>query len=161
MRALSRTGKHPSQGNAPSLRIGMLARLLLLLGLLVGLFAMHGLGVDHDMAMTGAHSATSAASAADALGPSGRQSGTALADAPLARYVTPADAPGSDQMSDMAQACVAILAGAALLALLLLSPLRALLFRWLAISQPDGQSRSRALPPLRPPDLSVLCVLRT
>jgi len=153
----NRPDARPGRVDLRSRRSGPLVRLLLVLGLLAGLVAMHGLGADHDMAMTGAHSAASGG------GPGGMAEH--LPDiahtAPLAGLAVPADAPAQDHLSDMAQACVAVLAGAVALLLLLLGPLRALLSRRLPIRQPRLRARGRALLLRRPPDLSVLCVLRT
>jgi len=133
----------------------------MLLGVLAGLFAMHGLSAHHDMAMVGAHGPDSAAVAEPMSGHQSAASDTSLAQRGAAVTPVSTEAPAPDPMSDMAQACVAILTGAAALALLLLSPLRPLLARWLTLGQPVLRSRSRRLSPPRPPDLSVLCVLRT
>ena len=109
-----------------------------LLVLLAGLIAMHGLGTHHDTAAHGGAAVTADAHAV-----------------PMTEH--PADdAPGSD----LAELCLVVLTGVAALSLLR-APLRALMTRTSSTGHPLCRSRRRTRPPPRPPDLSVLCVLRT
>ena len=71
------------------------------------------------------------------------------------------DEPSDGHPADVAQACVAVLAGAALLALLLPGAHRALALARPAVHRSVLRDRIPPLPALRPPDFSVLCVLRT
>jgi len=100
-------------------------RLVLTLGLLAGLIAMHGFGAGHHL-----------------------DAGTSTS-------------PAADSMSDMADLSVAVLTGAVALALLLVRPLRALPAHRVSAARSAGRVPGRALRLRRPPDLSVLCVLRT
>ena len=134
----------------PSRRVRLSTRLLLVLGVLVGLFAMHGLSADHDLTMTGAHG-----TAGGVMEMTGQQPAVA------AEHTTPAPAPASDPVSDMAQACLAVLTGVAAVALLLVGALRLLPSHRRDVRPPLWRAHSRARPPARPPDLNVLCVLRT
>ena len=132
----------------------MPARVLLVLGLLVGLFGMHGLGADHHTAAPSPHATVSASSAVTA----------AHHPAPTPdQHVVPPSDPGSSEghLMDVASACVAVLAGAALLALLLPGAVRILHPVRPSIDRSGARGRVPPLPALRPPDLSVLCVLRT
>ena len=151
MSDLSRSGADSADVDARTAPGGRLARLLLLLAVLAGLFATHGLSADHDVAMTGSHATVSQAG----------DEGTAAHAAVATDTGSPANAPVPHHGSDPAELCVAVLTGAAALALLLLRPLRAPLAHRLPDPRPVRRARSRTLPLLRPPDLSVLCVLRT
>jgi hypothetical protein len=111
----------------------------LVLGLLAGLIAMHGLGSHHD---TAAHGGAEDIAEADAVPMTGHPAD----DAPV---------------SDVAELCLAVLTGVAVLSLLLRAPLRALPTRAKPAGRPLRQSPRHTRPPPRPPDLSVLCVLRT
>ena len=134
--------RHPLQAGAP----GLLPRLVLVIGVLAGLFTMHGLSAGHGLTAVGAPT-TLAPVASGGMAHGTTEHGPAT--------------PASHSMTDMAQACVAVLTGAAALLLLLPGPLRALLSRRLPTRQPVLRARGRGLPTARPPDLSVLCVLRT
>lgn len=146
------TAARSAAAGAPRRGVVLPVRLVLVLGVLAGLFAMHGLGSDHEMAM-----AASQGTAADVVsaGSAGHPRGVAGAPA-VTRLTAPAPAP--EAMSGMAQACVAVLSGAAVLALVLLGPLPR---HRPTTDQPVRHPTSRVLPTLRPPDLSVLCILRT
>ena len=119
-----------------------------MLGLLLGLLAMHGLSSSHDQAPVHPSAALPAAASADAPDDD-------------TGYGAPEHQPASHSMADMAELCLAVLTGAAALALLLLAPLRALPAQRVAVLPTPHGAADRTSAPRRPPDLSVLCVLRT
>ncbi|WP_130439563.1 DUF6153 family protein [Kribbella rubisoli] len=120
------------------------ARLLRLLGVLTvvaGVFAMHGLTSDHDAAMAAPQPAMVAGMVMDHAQPG-------------PPHVAPAD-----ELHEMGGACVAVLTGLVLLLALLLG-LRSLLV-WRAVSVPSAAGRlvlSERSPP--PVSASMLGVLR-
>ncbi|HWD79450.1 MAG TPA: hypothetical protein VG497_11220 [Kribbella sp.] len=146
------------------------ARLLRILGVLTvvaGVFAMHGLTSDHDTAMAAAPSAPSPTAAH--IAPAAAHIAPAAAHvAPVTAHLAPAKvqvAPGAvrvdpaDEMAGMAGACVAVLTGLVLLLALLLG-LRSLLV-WRAVEVPV-YVLDRGLAERSPPGpvLSSLGVLR-
>jgi hypothetical protein len=140
---------HPAHLRATR-RLGPGTRLLLVLGLLAGLVAMHGLASGHDVPLTTDHVVV--ADEAALLGhPPGHLAGSTH-DSP--------DAPSPHSGADMAQACLAVLTAVGL-ALLLLGPRPVAVSRRRALIRPVRPTARGSLPDPRPPDLSVLCVLRT
>ncbi len=134
--------------------VGLIARLLLVFGVLTGLFAMHGLSTGHGS--PGGHAATPV----EAMATTMTTTMTMTDDHPVA----PATGHPADDAprSDLAELCLAVLTGVAVLVLLLLRPLRALPATAFHDRPAPRPRRVRSgWPPLRPPDLSVLCVLRT
>jgi Family of unknown function (DUF6153) len=148
------------------------ARLLRILGVLTvvaGVFAMHGLTSDHDAAMAAPTATTPSAPAAAHLGSTAaRIASTAAHVAPVAVHIAPVKvqvARGavrvdpSDEMAGMAGACVAVLTGLVLLLALMLG-LRSLLV-WRAVEVPVyvlDRGLGERSPPA--PVLSSLGVLR-
>ena len=154
----SMPGSRPAPGPAR-----LPARVLIVLGLLVGLLGMHGLGADHDVAGP-AHATVLAASPGTAADRTAADHMAAdhAAPTPDGHVLPPTDDGSPDgHLTDTAEACLAVLAGAALLALLLPGAARVPQpARW-ELDRSGARGRIPPLPALRPPDLSVLCVLRT
>lgn len=134
------------------------ARLVVLVGALFGLFAMHGLG-DHGAAPHEMHAAAMAPAIAAADAPHGGHSSHAEASdqSPAADSVMAPDSPSPGMW--MAGLCLAVLVGA-LIGFLLARPKRVVVFQW---------SNAVAFVPARrsgrrdrdPPCLFELSVLRT
>ncbi|HEY0473497.1 MAG TPA: DUF6153 family protein [Kribbella sp.] len=125
-----------------------LTRVLAVLGVLAGVFAMHGLTGNHDVTMVGPHLSASTTEANHATDhPAAAQSAVISVD---------------EHQHAMTGACVAILT--ALVLLLALSLGLRSLSAWRAV-QPTAPADRSALtgrsPPWLVPSLSKLCVLRT
>jgi hypothetical protein len=149
-------------------------RVLAVLGVLAGVFAMHGLTGNHDAAMADPHmgAASSATGPAadhrmgpvDATGPSSPAGpmggpGDEAAMSPAATKV--AFIPAGDEHL-MAGACVAVLTGLVLLLTLLLGLRSLLAWRPVQLSAPAVRPvLTERSPPWLVPSLSKLCVLRT
>ena len=150
-------------------------RALAILGVLAGVFAMHGLTGNHDAAMASPHMRAASSAAGPAAdhrmgpvdetgssspaGPTGVLGDEAAATSRGARHV--ALIPAGDEHV-MAGACVAVLTGLVLLLTLLLG-LRSLL-AWRPVQLPAPAVRpmlTERSPPWLVPSLSKLCVLRT
>jgi hypothetical protein len=149
-------------------------RALAILGVLAGVFAMHGLTGNHDAAMASPHM-RAASSAADPaanhhMGPvdeTGSSSpagpmgglGDEAATSPAATKVAFIQA-GDEHV--MAGACVAVLTGLVLLLTLLLGLRSLLAWRPVQLTAPPVRPvLTERSPPWLVPSLSKLCVLRT
>ena len=125
-----------------------LTRVLAVLGVLAGVFAMHGLTGDHDVTMVDPHLSASSTEATRASEhPAAAQSAVITID---------------EHQHAMAGACLAILTALVLLLALSLG-LRSLL-AWRAVQRTAPADRSALTgrsPPWLVPSLSKLCVLRT
>jgi hypothetical protein len=149
-------------------------RVLAVLGVLAGVFAMHGLTGNHDAAMAGPHMRAASSAAGPAAGhrmgpvdetgsssPAGPMGGLGDEAAMPSAATKVAFIPASDEHV-MAGACVAVLTGLVLLLTLLLG-LRSLL-AWRPVQLPAPAVRpmlTERSPPWLVPSLSKLCVLRT
>jgi hypothetical protein len=128
----------------------LLARTLIVVGLLAGLFAMHGLSTDHDAATSSAHQTAFTMNA--------NEPGHLL---DVGEHAAAADGLSMPPHADIGQACcVAVLTGAALLILFLVWPLQVVRVteHLRAAGRPWRTVQAHAPP--RPPDLAALCVLR-
>jgi len=148
-------------------RGALLLRLLGVLGVVVGVFAMHGLTAHHDAAMPTGHPATAmqaepatAMQTEDVAAPHVKHE-VALPIALVDAFDRVAIAPAGDQHG-MVSACVAMLTGL-LLFLALVLALRSLLAWRLVLLLPPVVRvvLSERSPPWLAPSLSKLCVLRT
>ncbi|HEY0692369.1 MAG TPA: DUF6153 family protein [Kribbella sp.] len=151
-----------------------LTRALAVLGVLAGVFAMHGLTGNHDAAMADPHlgSASSAAGPAadhrmgpvDEMGsssPVGPMGGLGEKAAVSSAATHVAFIPASDEHV-MAGACVAVLTGLVLLLTLLLGLRSLLAWRPVQLTAPAVHPMlTERSPPWLVPSLSKLCVLRT
>ncbi|WP_448613709.1 hypothetical protein [Modestobacter sp. URMC 112] len=157
------TREGPGHPSTSASRAGTPVRVLVVLALLVGLFGMHGLGADHSVAAPGAHGEVLAGPVSPAGHPAPARHAAPAADAQVAvlGHAAPSShhGPADGHPTDTAQTCVAVLAGAALLALLLPGVVRALPLARPALHRSALRTRVPPLPALRPSDLSVLCVL--
>ncbi len=145
-----------------------LTRLLAVLGVVAGVFAMHGLTGNHDAAMLGAHLGAPAGSgsalAADlpmrpshAAAAAERPRGTAVVSALPQVALVPVD----DEHA-MAGACMAVLTALILLLTLLLALRSLLAWHPVHLTLIPGRNALTGLsPPWLAPSLSKLCVSRT
>jgi hypothetical protein len=129
----------------------LLARTLIVVGLLAGLFAMHGLSTDHDAATSSAHQTAFTMTA--------NEPGHLL---DVGEHAAAADGLPMPPHAGIGQACcVAVLTGAALLALLLIRLLRTVRVFFEPLEAPRRVWRTvQAHAPPRLPDLAALCLLR-
>ncbi|TCO45696.1 hypothetical protein EV646_108319 [Kribbella antiqua] len=143
----------------------LLLRALGALGVVTGVFVMHGLTADHEVAMASMHGPAVAQSAAMPAEHSSDSTDTfmhqvvlpiALVDA-FDRVVI---APAGEQHG-MPSACLAVLTGLLLLLTLVLGLRSLLAWRAVLLVAPERVVLSERSPPWLPPSLSKLCVLRT
>lgn len=158
---MSTVGTTGRAGHAPA----TLLRGALTVGLLIGLFLMHGASPGHDLANLTGQPAAAAGMTGDMTVTPANDMASAAEDsavrAPAAMTAAgdtdpPAHSPG------MGAPCVAVLAGGGLL-VLVLQVLRARHAPRSPTGPPaaDPAPTRAPPPPPRPPDLAVLCVLRT
>ena len=128
----------------------LLVRTLIVIGLLAGLFAMHGLSADHDTALSSPHHT--------GMTMPRTESGHLLN---MGQHVAGEVGAQAAAHAGMGKGCcVAVLTGAALLALLLIRLLRTVrVFEPLQVPRRVWRTVQAHAPP-RPPDLAALCVLR-
>jgi len=142
-----------------SRRGALLLRLLGVLGVVTGVFAMHGLTAHHDAAMPTMHAAPQMQADHSAVAQAKHE--VALPIALVDAFDRVAIAPSAEQHG-MVSACVAVLTGLLLLRALVLA-LRSLL-AWrpvLLVAPAQRVVLSERSPPWLTPSLSKLCVLRT
>lgn len=142
----------------PPLRPGsVVARCILVAGLLAALFVMHGLTAEHHLPMP--PMATGAAVPGGTTPHTTHVTVDRPAPAPIWVHAS-SDSPGGH--TGMGAVCVAVLSAACLAGLALLKALRVLRSSRTPTGPPASAARpaaTRSLP--RPPDLAALCVLRT
>jgi hypothetical protein len=137
-----------------------LRRGVVVAGLLAGLLGMHGFGVEHGMPRPFGDAAVMAVTsdASDRGVALGHVVASVAASAHLAGIQGGHSAP--DPHVDMGQACLAVLAAVALV-LLLFGPARMRRAAEVLAALPRRWATYQGLAPPRPPDLHLLCVLRT
>lgn len=140
-------------------RAALLLRLLGVLGVVAGVFAMHGLTSHHDAAMASMPAATHA-TAAHEMGSAEPESKhqVALPIALVDAFDRVAIAPAGEQHG-MVDACMAVLTGLLLLLALVLGLRSLLTWRPVLLVAPAERVVQRE-PPWLVPSLSKLCVLR-
>jgi hypothetical protein len=146
-------------------RAALLLRLVGVLGVVAGVFAMHGLTSHHDAAMAelrlpaAAHAATAHASP-EVMGSAELESKhqVALPIALIDAFDRVAIAPAAEQHG-MVEACMAVLTGLLLLLALVLALRSLLAWRPVLVVAPAEQVVPSE-PPWLAPSLSRLCVLR-
>jgi hypothetical protein len=149
-------------------------RALAVLGVLAGVFAMHGLTGNHDAAMAGPHMGAASSAAgpaadhrigpADEMGSSspGRPMGDLGDKAAVSSAATHVAFIQAGDEHLMAGACIAVLTGLVLLLTLLLGLRSLLAWRPVQLTAPAVQPMlTERSPPWLVPSLSKLCMLRT
>jgi hypothetical protein len=133
-------------------------RLLVLLGLLAGLVAMHGMASGHDMSMPAGHLQAQVAASSEAA----VHVVTAEPAVSASQLRSEILGGGQSGRGGMGQCCLAVLTGAGLALLVLM---RARSARRTLVEPvntvPPAWSTYRVLAPPRPPNIYALCVLRT
>ena len=143
----------------PPRRGALLLRLLGVLGVVAGVFAMHGLTAHHDAAMaTPTHAGMQHSVVPEAMD---HRHQVALPIALVDAFDRVVIAPAGEQHG-MAEACMAVLTGLLLLLALVLALRNLLAWRPVLLVAPaERVVLSERSPPWLTPSLSKLCVLRT